>query len=108
MIEARVDEAQRHDLPAEDPGDFAAAVADGSESRAREDHVAHEQEVALALLHLDRLDHVEAVAGEPVHEGPLLASALVDAEAHSERRAVDDEPAGWRCRPCREGPGRGR
>jgi hypothetical protein len=68
------------------------AVADGAETRAREDRVADEQEVALALLHLDRLDHLEPVRGEPVHEGrssPRRSST----RKHAERATVDDEPA---------------
>jgi hypothetical protein len=81
------------------------AVADGAETRAREDRVADEQEVALALLHLDRLDHLEPVRGEPVHEGRSSPR-----RSSTRKRTPSARPSmmnrRWRCRPCRAGPDR--
>ncbi len=93
VVEARVDERERHDLAAEDLADLAVAVAGRAEAGAGEDRVADEQEVALALVDLVGLDDVEAVRAEPVHERRALGHALDEAELRAVRAAVDHESA---------------
>ncbi len=69
------------------------AVARRTEAGAREDRVADEQEVALALVDLDGLGDLEAVGGEPLDERGRLGGPLAEAELGAVRDPVDDEPA---------------
>ncbi|MBG9885408.1 hypothetical protein ABE10_02170, partial [Bacillus toyonensis] len=93
VVEAGVDEVQRDDLAPEDLSDLAVAVSGGAEAGPGQDHVAREQEVALALVDLLRLDRVEAVRTEPVGEGGGLAGPLLEAELGDVGPSADHEAA---------------
>ncbi len=88
-----VHEAEGHDLAVEDPGHLGVAGAVAAEAGAREDRVADEEDVALALVDLLGHAHVEARLAEPVHVRGALGLALGVLEGGAVRDAVEREPA---------------
>ena len=93
MVEARVDELERHDLAVEDARGLGVRGAFGAKARAREDHVADDGEVAFALVAVLGFVHGESLRPKPVGVERLFALALREAEPRAERDAVDDERA---------------
>ena len=73
--------------------DLFVAVRRAAKAGAGQDDVADQQEVALALVDLDGLAHVEAVGAEPVHVGGAFGLALRVGELGAVGDAVDDEAA---------------
>jgi hypothetical protein len=93
VVEARVHESQRDDLAVEDAGELLVRERVAAEAGAREDRPSDEEEVALALVDLGGLAHVETGLAEPVHVGGTLGLPLRVGELGAVGDAVDDEPA---------------
>jgi hypothetical protein len=89
VVEPRVDELERDHRPAEDLLRAGMRGVCRAEPRAGQQHVAGEEQVALALVDELGLVHLEAGALEPRPVGGPFVGALRVAELHGQHPAVD-------------------
>jgi len=93
MVEARIDQLQADDPTPEDIGDLAMCPRVGPETRSGQNHLAHRQQISLALVDMPSQDRAVSVRRQPIRIGDRLMLTLRVFETRNHGRAVEYQPA---------------